>query len=133
MKTVKRSALVAHSAKKMFALVDGIELYPEFLPWCGGAQVLEKRAGGKTARIDVDYAGVRIHFTTDNVNRAGESIKMTLREGPFSDLHGEWRFVALAPTSSKVALALAYEFATPLLDHAIGPVFGGIANTLMDA
>jgi ribosome-associated toxin RatA of RatAB toxin-antitoxin module len=69
MQSVKRSVLVAHSARQMFDLVDAIELYPEFLPWCGGAQVLETRADGKTARIDIDYAGIRAHFTTDNVNR----------------------------------------------------------------
>jgi ribosome-associated toxin RatA of RatAB toxin-antitoxin module len=125
--------LVAHSAKQMFDLVDRIELYPQFLPWCGGAQVLETRADGKTARIDIDYAGIRAHFTTDNVNRAGESITITLRDGPFRHLHGEWRFTALSPEGCKVALALAYEFATPLLEHGVGPVFSRIANTLIDA
>ena len=66
--------LVPYSAAEMFELVDRIELYPQFLPWCGGARALEARADGKTARIDIDYHGVRAHFTTDNVNRAGESI-----------------------------------------------------------
>ena len=125
--------LVAHSAQKMFDLVDGIEFYPEFLPWCGGARVLEERADGKTARIDIEYAGIRAHFTTDNINRAGESITITLRDGPFRHLHGEWHFRALPPRGCKVALALAYEFATPLLERSIGPVFGRIANTLIDA
>jgi len=133
MQSVKRSVLVVHSARQMFDLVDGIELYPEFLPWCGGAQVVETRADGKTARIDIDYAGIRAHFTTDNVNRAGESITLRLREGPFSHLSGEWRFVSLAPTGSKVVLALAYEFATPILERGVGPVFSGIANSLIDA
>jgi len=125
--------LVAHSAAQMFDLVDRIELYPEFLPWCGGVQVLETRADGKTARIDINYAGVRAHFTTDNVNRAGESIMITLRDGTFRHLQGEWRFLALAPDGCKVALSLAYEFTTPLLEHVVGPVFSHIANTFIDA
>ena len=133
MQSVKRSVLVPHSAEQMFDLVDRIELYPRFLPWCASAQVLETRADGKTARLDIDYAGIRAHFTTDNVNRAGESITITLRDGPFRHLHGEWRFMPLAPDGCKVALALAYEFATPLLARAVGPVFGRIANTLIDA
>jgi len=125
--------LVPYSARQMFDLVDGIELYPQFLPWCGGAEVLETRADGKTARIDIDYAGFRLHFTTDNVNRAGESIKIMLREGPFSHLSGEWRFTSLASKGCKVALALTYEFSSPLLEHGVGPVFGGIANSMIDA
>ena len=125
--------LVAHSAPEMFDLVDRIELYPQFLPWCSSAQVLETRADGKTARIDIDYHGIRAHFTTDNVNRAGESIVITLRDGPFRHLHGDWRFSALAADGCKIALALAYEFATPLLERGVGPVFGRIANTLIDS
>ena len=96
MQSVKKSVLVPYSAAEMFELVDRIELYPQFLPWCGGTRALEARADGKTARIDINYHGVRAHFTTDNVNRAGESIVITLRDGPFRHLHGEWRFVPLA-------------------------------------
>ena len=124
--------LVAHSATEMFDLVDRIELYPQFLPWCGGAEVLATRPDGKTARIDIDYHGVRMHFTTDNVHHANESITVALRDGPFRQLHGEWRFAALAPDSCKVSLALAYEFMRPL-DVVVGPVFGRIANTLIDS
>lgn len=125
--------LVAHTAQEMFDLVDRVELYPQFLPWCAGARVVEARPDGKTARIDIDYHGVRAHFTTDNVNRAGESIVITLRDGPFRHLHGEWRFNALEAVGCKVALALAYEFATPLLERAVGSVFAHIANTLIDS
>ena len=125
--------LVPHSAAAMFDLVDHVLLYPQFLPWCAGAQELAVRADGKTARIDIHYRGVRAHFTTDTVNVAGESIVITLRDGPFRHLHGEWRFSALAPDACKVELALAYEFTTRLLDQAIGPVFSHIANTFVDA
>ena len=86
--------------------------YPEFLPWCGGAQVVTARPGGKTVRIDIDYHGVKAHFTTDNVNRAPESIVITLKDGPFRHLHGEWRFHALAPAACKVEFELAYEFSS---------------------
>jgi ribosome-associated toxin RatA of RatAB toxin-antitoxin module len=133
MQSVRKSVLVPFSTAEMFELVDRIELYPQFLPWCGGTHALEERADGKTARIDIHYHGVRAHFTTDNVNRASESIVITLRDGPFRHLHGEWRFLPLAPDACRVELALAYEFATHLLERAVGPVFGHIANTLIDA
>ena len=133
MQRVKKSVLVPYSAAAMFDLVDRIELYPQFLPWCADARALSVRADGKTARIDIHYHGVRAHFTTDNVNNAPESIVITLRDGPFRHLHGEWRFSALAPDACKVELALAYEFATHLLERAVGPVFSHIANTFIDA
>ncbi len=133
MQSVHRSVLVPFSAARMFALVDDIERYPEFLPWCGGAQVLETHAGGKTARLDINYHGVRAHFTTDNANTPPASIVVTLKDGPFRHLHGEWRFSALAEDACKVEFVLAYEFTTHLLEKVVGPVFGHIAATFIDA
>ena len=133
MRRVKKSVLVPYSAKAMFELVDGVELYPQFLPWCDGARAIATRYDGKTARIDINYHGVRAHFTTDNVNRAGESIVITLRDGPFRHLHGEWRFQPLAPEACKIEFELAYEVATTALEGAVGPVFSHIANTFIDA
>ena len=133
MRSVKKSVLVPYSAAQMFGLVDRVELYPQFLPWCGGTQVLEQGENRKTARIDIDYHGVRAHFTTDNVNDPPRSIVVTLKDGPFRHLHGEWRFIALSEHGCKVEFDLAYEFATSLLDRVIGPVFSHIANTFIDA
>ena len=133
MQRVTKSVLVPYPAARMFELVDRVEEYPQFLPWCGGAKILDQSGDHKTARIDIDYHGVRAHFTTDNVVRPPESIVITLKDGPFRHLHGEWRFRALGETGCKVEFELAYEFATQLLDKAIGPVFGHIARTFIDA
>ena len=133
MECVKKSVLVPYSATQMYELVDRVEDYPKFLPWCAGAQVLDSRPGGKTARLDIDYHGVRAHFTTDNVNTPGELIVVTLKDGPFRRLHGEWRFRRLREDACKVAFDLNYEFSSTLLDKVIGPVFSHIANTFIDA
>jgi ribosome-associated toxin RatA of RatAB toxin-antitoxin module len=133
MQSVKKSVLVPFSAADMFGLVDGVERYPEFLPWCSGARILETHEGGKTARVDINYHGVRAHFTTDNVNRPPESIVLTLNNGPFRHLHGEWRFHALAEDACKVELELSYQFSTHVLEKVVGPVFGHIASTMIDA
>ena len=133
MHCVKKNVLVPFRREQMFELVDDVESYPKFLPWCGGARVVERNGDRKTARIDIDYHGVRAHFTTDNVNRPPDAIVITLNDGPFRHLHGEWRFVALGDLGCRIEFELAYEFATMLLDKAIGPVFGHIANTLIDA
>jgi ribosome-associated toxin RatA of RatAB toxin-antitoxin module len=133
MQRVRKSVLVPFSADAMFELVDQIEHYPQFLPWCGGVQVAQTCDGRKTARIDIDFHGIRTHFATDNVNRRGESIVVTLNDGPFRHMHGEWRFGPLAPDACKVDFELAYEFTTHILEKAVGPVFHHIANTFIDA
>src|SRR5947207_14967601 len=133
MQCVKKSVLVPYAAAEMFELVDRVERYPQFLPWCAGAQVLEAAERHKSARLDIDYHGVRAHFTTDNVNDPPSSIVITLKSGPFRRLHGEWRFHALAERACKVEFELAYEFATELLERLVGPVFNHIANTFVDA
>jgi len=133
MQKVRKSVLVPYAAAEMFALVDDVETYPQFLPWCGGAKVLERHEGGKTARIDIDYHGVKAHFTTDNANLPPDKIVITLKDGPFKHLHGEWRFRALAEDASKVEFELAYEFTTHLIEALVGPVFNHIANTFIDA
>jgi len=133
MKRILHSVLVPYSAQEMYALVDHIERYPEFLPWCAGARVTPQAEGAKRARLDIDYHGIRAHFTTSNVNSAGASIVVTLVDGPFRHLHGEWRFRELAEVASKVELELAYEFASGLLERAVGPVFDHIASTFVEA
>ena len=117
----------------MFELVEGVERYPEFLPWCAAARYLETRADGKTARIDIDYHGVRAHFTTDNVNRPPEAIVITLKDGPCRHLHGEWRFAPLGPAACRIDFEFAWEFTSSLIEPVVGPVFGHIANTFIDA
>ncbi len=133
MRSVHKSVLVPYSAQQMFDLVERIEDYPKFLPWCGGTKILE-RAGDQTlARIDISYHGVRTHFTTANRNQAPDRIVVELRDGPFRRLDGVWRFLALTESACKVEFELNYEFATGVLEKLIGPVFGRIADNFIDA
>jgi ribosome-associated toxin RatA of RatAB toxin-antitoxin module len=129
---VEKSVLVAHSAATMFRLVDDVESYPTFLPWCDGTRVIERTEVLTVATIDIRYAGVAQSFTTENAKRTNEWMQLKLREGPFRSLTGAWHFVALSPEASKVSLVLDYQFANALLEAAVGPVFGKIAETMMD-
>jgi len=133
MARVGKTVLVPFAAAAMFELVDDVESYPQFLPWCTGARVLESAANRKTARLDIDYHRIRFHCTTENTNHPAESIAIALKDGPFRRLHGEWRFVALGPSACRVDFELTWDFATSLLERAFGPVFGHIANTFIDA
>jgi ribosome-associated toxin RatA of RatAB toxin-antitoxin module len=133
MAEVVRSALVEHSRAQMYALVDAVEEYPGFLPWCGGAQVLQRDAAITRATLLINYHGIRQSFTTENAKRAPEEMRIRLVEGPFRVLDGTWRFTELGERACKVELRLRYEFSGRILEKLVGPVFNHIANTLVDA
>ncbi|MDP3715573.1 MAG: type II toxin-antitoxin system RatA family toxin, partial [Burkholderiales bacterium] len=130
---VARSALVGYGAEEMFALVEDIERYPEFLPWCSGTTVTLRTTEKTNASIQVNYRGVRQVFSTENRKHAPESMTMKLIEGPFRVLDGEWRFTPLTDSACKVDFSLHYEFSSVLLEKIAGPVFGHIAGSMMDA
>lgn len=116
----------------MFALVDEVERYPEFLPWCGGTRLLVRDALCTVATIEINYHGIRQAFTTANTKQGTESMQISLAEGPFKELEGMWHFTALGNAGCKVSLRLDYSFANAVLETAVGPVFGLIANTMIE-
>jgi len=132
MPSIRRSVLVAHSADAMFDLVDRVEDYPQFLPWCGGSEVLARDAHITRARVDIDFRGLKQSFTTENLKVTGESMQLRLVEGPFSALQGSWTFQKLSPAASKVILELEYTFGNIALERVVGPVFAVITETMVD-
>jgi len=133
MNEVNRSVLVGHSASRMFALVDDVEKYPEFLPWCGATELIFRDAQVTRATIHISYRGIRQSFTTENAKQQPHVMLIKLVEGPFKSLEGSWRFTELSDAACKVELSMRYEFAGRLLERLVGPVFGYIANNLVDA
>lgn len=133
MRRVQRSALVPYPAADMFALVNDIEAYPQFLPWCRAAQILTHTADTLTASIEVARGGFHKAFTTRNTLEPAQHIRMTLVEGPFRTLDGVWQFTALGEDGCKVNLDVQFEFSSRVLDLMAGPVFEHICNTLLDA
>lgn len=133
MPDISQSVLVEYSPAQMFTLVDTVEDYPKFLPWCGGATLIHRDAARTRATLSIHYRGIRKSFTTENMKRAPEEMHIRLVEGPFSKLDGGWRFTGLADRGCRVEFKLHYEFAGRLLDRLISPVFHHIANTLVDA
>jgi ribosome-associated toxin RatA of RatAB toxin-antitoxin module len=130
---VEKSVLVGHSAQQMFALVDAVEAYPEFLPWCDSATVLHRDAERTRATLTVNYHGAKQSFTTENVKTPPHVMAIKLVEGPFKVLDGTWRFTALSDAACKIEFRLHYEFSSKILEMLVGPVFSYIANTMVDA
>ena len=133
MRTVNKSALVPYPAVDMFTLVNDVERYPEFLPWCRSARILSKESSGMRASLELARGGFHKTFTTENRLDSGKAITITLVDGPFRHLEGRWQFRDLDHEGSKVSLDMEFEFAGRLLDLMAGPVFHEICNSLVDA
>jgi len=131
--TIDRSALVHYTPQEMFALVSDVESYPEFLPWCTGAEILSQEGDVICGRVHFAVGGVGKSFATCNRLIPYNEITMQLREGPFSQLQGRWRFDPLGDEGCKVSLFLEYDFSSRVVSAVVGPVFNQIANSLVDA
>jgi ribosome-associated toxin RatA of RatAB toxin-antitoxin module len=140
MKHVKRSVLLWYSPREMFELVTAFERYPEFLPWCPRAELVERHDDGVTARLHLAKGGLHHAFTTRNRHVPGREVRVALVDGPFSDLEGTWQFVPLGragdsgdASACRIEFDLRYAFSNAALEALVGPVFDRIANTLVDS
>jgi ribosome-associated toxin RatA of RatAB toxin-antitoxin module len=133
MAVVEKSVLIERTAVQMFELVDRVEDYPKFLPWCGGTELLERTDSKTAARIHINYHGLKAHFATENAKEMPRRMNIRLREGPFRSMDGGWRFTPLGETACKVEFRLQYEFSSRILETALGPVFHHIANTFVES
>ncbi|HJQ61685.1 MAG TPA: type II toxin-antitoxin system RatA family toxin [Burkholderiales bacterium] len=133
MPQITKTVLVEHSQGEMFGLVDAVERYPEFLPWCGGSSVSHRDDTTTRATLHINYRGMRQSFTTENTKSPPEAMWVKLIEGPFRTLDGEWRFLSLEGGGCKIEFRLHYEFSSRILEKLVGPVFHYIANTMVDA
>lgn len=133
MPTLQRSALVPHSAQNMFDLVNDVDSYPEFLPWCAEATTLESGADFKVARVKMKKGPLNQQFTTRNMLAVGETIKMSLVDGPFKKLEGQWRFSDIGDQGCRVTFEIDFHFAGMLLQRTLSPVFNEICSRMVDA
>lgn len=133
MKRIERSAIVAHSAAEIYALVEQIEAYPRFLPWCLAATVHERSGQRTVATLTVGLPGVSQSFTTENLNRPAAAIEMRLRKGPFRRFSAVWHFHALAERAARIEFSLQVEFSSRVASKALEPLFSHIADTMVDA
>lgn len=137
MREIRRQALVAYSAEAMFDLVNDVDAYPEFLPWCKSAAINEEGEQDgvryRIATIEVAKGGISRSFTTRNVLERPRRLQLELVDGPFRHLVGDWRFEPLDENACKVELQLTFEFSSGLMTLVFGPVFNQIGETMLDA
>lgn len=133
MPDLHKHALVPYSAAKMYEVVNQVDLYSDFLPWCADSRILEVTKYSMTASVMMKKGPLDQTFTTKNKLEPGHQIDLELVDGPFKKLSGRWKFEDLASHGSKVTLTLHYEFSNSIIAMVVGPVFNQIANTLVDS
>ena len=122
-----------HTPEQMYKLVNEVEYYPEFLPWCRSSRVLERDDLGQRASIEIAKGPLNKSFSTCNTMQPDKRIQLTLENGPFSKLEGEWRFEPLGDRGCKILLNIEFEFSGRLISVVLNPVFTEICSTLIDA
>jgi ribosome-associated toxin RatA of RatAB toxin-antitoxin module len=133
MNTIERSALVSYTPQQMFELVNHIEDYPKFLPWCQEVEIIEKTETTIEAKLIIAWGGFHKSFTTRNTLHPYQAVEIDLVSGPFKHLEGKWHFIPLGEQGCKVIVDLEFEFTGNIFDKLFEPVFNIIANSLVDA
>ncbi|NOU22475.1 MAG: type II toxin-antitoxin system RatA family toxin [Methyloglobulus sp.] len=131
MTVVQKSALVKFSARQMFDLVNDIEAYPKFLPWCADSRIIKREEDYVEAELMISKGGFKKSFSTRNRVDMGGRITVSLLNGPFSHLEGVWNFMPLREDASKISLDLEFEMSGVLANLAFGAVFNQICNTMV--
>ena len=132
MPSVSRRLIVAHPAEAMFALIDGVEAYPEYLPWCREVSVFERSATHTHARLGLEVRGMRTAVTTRNRNEPPEWIRLELVDGPFRHFSGHWHIQPLGEEGCTIEFVAEYAFSSKLLELTIAPAFGSLVEGLVD-
>lgn len=133
MTIIKKSALVPYTPAQMFKLVDAIEAYPEFLPWCKSTVVHSRANYEVKASIFFMKGGIQQSFTTLNRLLPDEQIEVRLVQGPFRHLEGAWRFDAVGEAGCRVSFDLEFEFSSKLISLTVGPVIQKAIESYVEA
>ena len=133
MTKINREIIVPYSAAQMYQLVDNINAYPEFLPWCSHSSEVARSTDEVEATLNLAWGGISKSFTTRNRLHPYKMIAIHLVNGPFRHLEGYWQFEALSDEACKVQFSMEFDFAGALLSMAFTPIFEPIAKQLVDA
>lgn len=133
MTSITRSALVMHSAAQMYALVNDVESYPQFLPGCSATELISSNDEELVASLTISKVGVNQTFTTRNKLHYPERMELSLVDGPFSRFVGVWNFQRLSDEACKVSFDMDFEVDNKIAGIALGAVFKQMATTMVDS
>jgi len=131
-KHINKTALVPYNCSQMFDLVNNVKDYPIFLPWCKSVTLISQTDSEIVATVQMGGAGLEQSFTTKNIITLNKTIQMSLVNGPFDHLSGDWKFYQLGNEGCKISLNLEFEIKNRFLNMSLGPVFTKICTSLID-
>lgn len=130
---VQRSAILPHSAAKIFSIIRDVRSYPEFLNWCDAASIEFENNEIQRATLSVSYGKLTLSFSTQNALVINESVRISLISGPFKSLSGEWSIHSLSDQACKVSLFMDFKFDNPITHKLFGNVFQKVVTAQIDA
>lgn len=133
MPVINKSMIVPYTTQQMYDLVNDIESYPEFVPWCVEGEILSRNEEEIRANLSFARSGMQKSFSTINRLSSNKMIEIRLLDGPFKQLEGFWRFETVSDAESCVKLDLEFEFSNKILAMMFGPVFHQVASLLVDS
>lgn len=129
---IERSALMPYSAHQMYLLVNDVEKYPEFLPWCSETQLISSTDTEMVAKLVISKGPIKQYFITRNNLVTDKSVELNLQEGPFKKLHGLWTFNQLSSEACKIQLVMDFDYSNVIIKAALGPLFNKAATTMVE-
>jgi coenzyme Q-binding protein COQ10 len=133
MPTHAEQRVLPYTQQQLFELVADIERYPEFLPWCVGARVRERRENFIVADLLIGFRMVRERFTSKvTLNRPGR-IDVAYTEGPFRYLDNHWLFEPVGEGSCRIDFFVDFEFRSRMLQKLIGVLFNEAVRRMVAA
>jgi len=130
---VSRSALLPYSAEKIYDIIADVRSYPSFLNWCSGVEVVDETEQEVTARLIISYGKLDFSFTTKNMMTLNESVEMSLVDGPFSNLAGQWTIQPLGGEACKASIDMDFSFDSKVTQKLFGRVFQNVISAQLDA
>jgi len=122
-----------HSAENISKMVNDVDRYVEFLPWCVNSKVLSRTGDECIASVTLSLKGLKRSFTTRNQLVGYDKTILTLVDGPFSNLSGLWEYLVLGPNTSKISLNLEFDFCNLVMGSIVGPIFKIIADSMVES
>ena len=133
MNVVNQSEDINVDVSLIFKLINNVDRYSEFLPWCSDSIILNDSASEMTAEIEITGKPIKWKFKTKNKYQENEIIKIKLVDGPFKNLEGYWKFHQIDQYNTNVSLFLEYEFSSKIIELSLKPIFSSIMSSILDS
>jgi len=132
--THSEQRLLGYRPEQMYDLVADIERYPEFLPWCIGARIRERKENLVVADLIIGFKMIRERFTSRvHLDREHLAIEVAYADGPFKQMTNRWRFEPTPDGGCRIDFYVAFEFRSAMLQRLIGMLFHEAVRRMVGA